>query len=34
LLQATRAVPIIFVQVAEPVGAGFVETLSRPGGKG
>jgi putative ABC transport system substrate-binding protein len=32
LLQATRAVPIIFVQVAEPVGAGFVETLSRPGG--
>jgi ABC-type uncharacterized transport system substrate-binding protein len=31
-LQATRAVPIIFVQVAEPVGAGFVETLSRPGG--
>jgi putative tryptophan/tyrosine transport system substrate-binding protein len=32
LLQATRVVPIIFVQVAEPVGAGFVETLSRPGG--
>jgi ABC-type uncharacterized transport system, periplasmic component len=32
LLQATRAVPIVFVQVAEPVGAGFVETLSRPGG--
>ena len=32
LLQATRALPIIFVQVAEPVGAGFVETLSRPGG--
>src|SRR5215472_5541434 len=26
LLQATRAVPIVFVQVAEPVGAGFVET--------
>jgi putative ABC transport system substrate-binding protein len=32
LLQATRAVPIVFVQVAEPVGAGFVETLPRPGG--
>jgi putative tryptophan/tyrosine transport system substrate-binding protein len=32
LLQATSAVPIVFVQVAEPVGAGFVETLARPGG--
>jgi putative ABC transport system substrate-binding protein len=32
LLQATRAVPIVFVQIAEPVGAGFVETLARPGG--
>jgi len=32
LLQATRAVPIVFVQVAEPVGAGFVESLARPGG--
>jgi len=32
LLQATRTVPVVFVQVAEPVGAGFVETLSRPGG--
>src|SRR5262249_36650737 len=32
LLQGTRAVPIVFVQVAEPVGAGFVETLPRPGG--
>ena len=31
LLQATRAAPIVFVQVAEPVGAGFVETLARPG---
>src|SRR6516162_929361 len=31
LLQATRAVPIVFVMVAEPVGAGFVETLARPG---
>jgi putative ABC transport system substrate-binding protein len=34
LLQATRAVPIVFVQVAEPVGAGFVETLAHPGGNG
>jgi putative ABC transport system substrate-binding protein len=32
LLQATRAVPIVFVLVAEPVGAGFVESLSHPGG--
>ena len=32
LLQATRTVPVVFVEVAEPVGAGFVETLSRPGG--
>src|SRR5262245_35877529 len=32
LLQATRAVPIVFVQVAEPVGAGLVEALARPGG--
>ena len=31
LLQATRAVPIVFV-VADPVGAGFVESLARPGG--
>jgi putative tryptophan/tyrosine transport system substrate-binding protein len=32
LLQATRAVPIVFVIVPDPVGSGFVETLSRPGG--
>src|SRR5215207_4218964 len=32
LLQATRTVPIVFVNVADPVGAGFVESLSRPGG--
>ena len=32
LLQATRTVPIVFVAVADPVGAGFVDSLSRPGG--
>ena len=32
LLQATRAMPIVFVLVADPVGAGFVETLAQPGG--
>ena len=32
LLEATRTVPIVFVTVADPVGAGFVETLARPGG--
>jgi putative ABC transport system substrate-binding protein len=32
LLRATRTVPIVFVSVADPVGAGFVDSLSRPGG--
>ena len=32
LLQATRTVPIVFVQVTDPVGAGFVDSLARPGG--
>jgi ABC-type uncharacterized transport system substrate-binding protein len=32
LLQATRTVPIVFAGVADPVGAGFVESLARPGG--
>jgi ABC-type uncharacterized transport system substrate-binding protein len=32
LLQATRTVPIVFVVVPDPVGAGFVNSLARPGG--
>jgi hypothetical protein len=32
LLQATRSVPIVFVLVADPVGAGFVDSLAHPGG--
>jgi putative ABC transport system substrate-binding protein len=32
LLQTTRAIPIIFTIVTDPVGAGFVESLSKPGG--
>jgi ABC-type uncharacterized transport system substrate-binding protein len=32
LLQATRTVPIVFAVVADPVGAGFVNSLARPGG--
>jgi putative tryptophan/tyrosine transport system substrate-binding protein len=32
LFQATRSVPIVFVLVPDPVGAGFVDTLARPGG--
>ena len=32
LLQATRTVPIIFAIVPDPVGAGYVDSLSRPGG--
>jgi putative ABC transport system substrate-binding protein len=32
LLQATRTVPIIFTLVADPVGAGFIDSLARPGG--
>jgi ABC-type uncharacterized transport system substrate-binding protein len=32
LLQVTRTVPIVFAAVADPVGAGYVESLARPGG--
>jgi putative ABC transport system substrate-binding protein len=32
LLRATRTVPIVFVHVLDPVGAGFVDSLARPGG--
>jgi putative ABC transport system substrate-binding protein len=32
LLQATRTIPIVFVNVADPVGAGFVDSMARPGG--
>src|SRR5439155_12719583 len=32
LLQATQTIPIVFAIVAYPVGAGYVETLARPGG--
>ena len=32
LLHETRTLPIVFVSVADPVGAGFVETMARPGG--
>ena len=30
--QETRTIPIVFAQVLDPVGAGFVESLARPGG--
>jgi putative ABC transport system substrate-binding protein len=32
LLQATNAVPMVFLRVTDPVGAGFVDSLARPGG--
>ncbi len=31
LRRITRSIPIVFVQVSDPVGRGFVESLSRPG---
>jgi putative ABC transport system substrate-binding protein len=32
LMQATSTVPIVFLRVTDPVGAGFVDSLARPGG--
>jgi putative ABC transport system substrate-binding protein len=32
LQRITRSVPIVFANVIDPVGAGFVESLARPGG--
>ena len=33
LLQTTRTVPIVFAQVTDPVGAGFIDSLAHPGGQ-
>jgi ABC-type uncharacterized transport system substrate-binding protein len=32
LRQQTRTIPIVFVNVSDPIGQGFVESLARPGG--
>jgi len=32
LLQVTRTVPVVFTIVPDPIGAGFIDSLSRPGG--
>jgi putative tryptophan/tyrosine transport system substrate-binding protein len=32
LRQATRVMPVVFAQVSDPVGSGFVTSLARPGG--
>ena len=32
LQQATRTIPIVFVNVTDPVGAGFVQNMAHPGG--
>jgi putative ABC transport system substrate-binding protein len=31
-LQATRTIPVVFVSVVDPVGAGFVDSMAKPGG--
>jgi putative ABC transport system substrate-binding protein len=32
ILRTTSTIPIVFNNIADPVGAGFVESLARPGG--
>src|SRR3954453_22053368 len=32
LLQVSRTIPVVFVQVTDPVGSGYVESLAKPGG--
>ena len=32
MIQATRTIPIVFVQVIDPVGSGYVERMAQPGG--
>ena len=32
VVQATRTIPVVFVSVVDPVGAGFVDSMAQPGG--